>query len=203
MKTITKEYQVYAYEELKGQGKEKAKQALEELIVELRFEDLSQLLTEELSYKYGIDGKISYSLTFTQGDGLCFDTDKLLTIQSMELLKIELNKKIVYQAKIQAVLKLIEDGKIQVKTQNDNHRYVYASRNQVKVFYNGDEDDYKELSVQDIWIIEECIHNVYLSIANALENIGYKTYDISDEDIIEMCSINNWVFLEDGHISPR
>jgi hypothetical protein len=217
MKTITKDYQVYNYEELTGKGKEKAKEKLEDMIIESRFDILPEVLTEELSYKYGINGKIHYDLGYSQGDGLSFDTDKLLTIESLELLKIQLLKKDIPEVTIQGVLKLIQDGKIQATTQNDNYHYVYASRNQVKVFYNGYYEDYKELSVEDIQsfqlkakseediesffrILEESIQKTYLLIAYELEKIGYKSYEVNEEDILEECLMNELTFLEDGSI---
>jgi hypothetical protein len=218
MKTITKEYQVYNYEELTGEGKEKAKKTLEDMIIESRFDILPEVLSDELNYKYGITGKIIYELGYSQGDGLSFDTDELLTTQSLELLKIELVKKDIPKVTIQGVLKLIEDGKIEAKTQNNNPRYCYASRYQVKVFFNGYEEDYKELSVEDIQslqlnaksekdiesffflVVEESIRNVYLMIAGELEKIGYKCYNVYEEDFEEECLMNEWTFLEDGSI---
>jgi hypothetical protein len=217
MKTITKEYQVYNYEELTGEGKEKAKEKLKDMIIESRFDILSEVLTEELSYKYGINGNIHYDLGYSQGDGLSFDTDELLTTQSLELLKIELVKKDIPEVTIQGVLKLVKDGKIEAKTQNNNSRYVYASKYQVTISYEGYEEDYTRLTVEDIEslklngkrsedivfffrILEESIQKTYLLIAYELEKIGYKTYEVDEEDILEECSMLELTFLENGSI---
>jgi hypothetical protein len=217
MKTIKRDYLVYNYQELNGKAKDKAKEKMEELITASRFDTLSSDLTEELFYKYEINGRIWYSLSYSQGDGLCFDTDELLTSPFRDLLKIELVKKGIPEVTIQGVLKLIQDGKIQATTENNNHHYVYASKNQVKVFYNGYYEDYKELNVEDIQslklnakklediesffrILEESIQEVYLSIAYELEKIGYSVYKVDEEDILEECLINDIVFLENGSI---
>jgi hypothetical protein len=217
MKTIKKEYQVYNYQELNGEAKDKAKEKMEELITASRFDILPEVLNDELSYKYGINGRILYSLSYSQGDGLCFNTDELLTLAFRDLLKIELVKKGIPEVTIQGVLKLIQDGKIEAVTMNNNHHYVYASKHQVTISYEGYEEDYTRLTVEDIEslklnakkpedivsffrILRESIQEVYLSIAYELEKIGYSVYKVSEEDILEECLINDVVFLENGSI---
>jgi hypothetical protein len=217
MKTIKRDYLVYNYQELNGKAKDKAKEKMEELITASRFDTLSSDLTEELFYKYGINGRIWYSLSYSQGDGLCFDTDELLTSPFIESLSGELVKKGIPEVTIQSILKLIKDKKIQAITNNGDYRYAYASKHQVTISYEGYEEDYRRLSVEDIEslklnakkpedivfffrILEESIQEVYLSIAYELEKIGYSVYKVDEEDILEECLINDIVFLENGSI---
>jgi len=78
MKTITKDYKVYTYDELSKEAKERARQDwIEDDELSFLSDDM-QYKADELVKEAGIKGDVSrvfYSLSYCQGDGAMFEGD--------------------------------------------------------------------------------------------------------------------------------
>lgn len=201
MKKVIKEYNVYNYEELSKEAKEKAFKLLEEVIIDGRFSWLEEFLTDELREAYGIDGRISYDLSYSQGSGLSFDCDEFLTKKTIDILKEGLNEK-----ESDILLKLWQEGSVNTK---NGGRYAYASGYQVYINEDMIEgiDPLKDITSEEdkklfnaFHVVRVKIIKLYLSICGELEKQGYKVYEVSEEDVIEDCLNNDITFFEDGRI---
>jgi hypothetical protein len=222
MKQVTKVYNVYTFEELSKEAKAKVKDKLSEVIVDDRFEWLKSDLEESLKACYDIDGDISYSLTSSQGDGLHFDSDDLMTKPFYDLMvKIIDNEKTAYEEKDKITFKQVikvfynHRSNLQVFSKHDHYnRYAYASKRDINVEVL-DEDAFKDLEVikqvkewhdngnafkTAIDIFTSLVTRAYLAICSDYEDIGYKVYEVSDEDVKEMIDCNGYEFNEDGSI---
>jgi hypothetical protein len=223
MKQVTKVYNVYTFEELSKEAKAKVKDELSEVITSDRFEWLKSDLEESLKACYDIDGDISYSLTSSQGDGLYFESDNLMTAKFYALMvKLvedgyhEGSYTVEYKATIKDVIKVFYDhcSNLQVYAKHDrgNH-YCYASKRDVKIEVL-DEDafiDLKDIEAVTLWttgkafnialeVFEKVVTRAYLTICKDFEKIGYEVYDVSDEDVKELIDSNDYEFNEDGSI---
>ena len=219
MKQVTKVYNVYAFEELSNEAKDKAKDKLSEFIVNDRFEWLNGDLEESLKACYDIDGKISYDLSLTQGDGLHFNSDDLMTKQFYNLMvKVVEDGNSVDEDKatIKALIKVFYDHRSNLQVyakHNQSNRYQYASKNDINVEVL-DEDAFIDLAevkaVKDwvtgdpfkiaVEVFQSIVGRAYLKICKDYESIGYKVYGVSDEDIKDMIESNGYEFNEDGSI---
>jgi hypothetical protein len=216
MLKVIKEYEVYEYKELSEEAKEVAFKKIEISIVDSRFEFLESDFQEDIYYQYGIVAKLNYDLSYSQGDGLSFVTDTLITLPFVAVVKEELRLKKLPEGTIDSVIQLMKDSKIEASTKITNHRYAYASKNQVTVTYRGYED-YQELTVEDIQslklnakseadieaffqVLEDCIAESYIKICKDYEKIGYAVYQVSEEDIIDYCQAYGITFYESGII---
>jgi hypothetical protein len=222
MKQVTKVYNVYSYEELSKEAQDKVKDKLSEVITSDRFEWLKSDLEESLKACYDIDGDISYSLTSSQGDGLHFDSDDLMTKPFYDLMvKIIDNEKTAYEEKDKITFKQVikvfygHKSNIQVYAKHDHYnRYAYASKRDINVEVL-DEDAFIDLEVIEavkqwhdngnafktaIDIFTSVVTRAYLTICKDFEKIGYQLWKVSDEDIKELINCNGYEFNEDGSI---
>jgi hypothetical protein len=220
MKQVTKVYNVYSYEELSKEAQDKVKDKLSEVITSDRFEWLKSDLEESLKACYDIDGDIGYDLSHSQGDGLHFNSDDLMTKPFYDLMMkmVEDNNSTVEdKATIKAVVKVFYDHKsnIQVYAKHDHYnRYAYASKRDINVEVL-DEDAFKDLedieAVKDwhedgkafntaVDIFTSVVTRAYLTICKDFEKIGYQLWKVSDEDIKELINCNGYEFNEDGSI---
>jgi hypothetical protein len=226
MKQVTVVYDVYNFDELSEKAKEVVKDNLSEVIIRDRFEWLKSDLEESLKACYDIDGDIFYSLTSSQGDGLYFDSDDLMTKPFYDLMMKMVednNSSVEDKATIKAVVKVFYDHRsnLQVYTKHDHYnRYAYASKRDInidvldevvledlrglKVF----EDLSKDKAIADsrhafdmlLATFEKVVTRAYLKICKDYEDIGYKVYEVSDEDIKDLIQSNDYVFHSDGRI---
>jgi hypothetical protein len=220
MKQVTKVYNVYTFEELSKAAQLKVKDELSDVIVSDRFEWLKSDLEESLKASYDIDGNMSYSLTSSQGDGLHFDSDNLMTKPFYELmLKVveDGEGSDIHKATVKDIIKVFYDhsSNIQVYSKHSQgNRYAYASKYDINVEVL-DEDafiDLAEIKAVKDWlkdgnpfkmaveVLERVITRVYLKICKEYEAIGYEVYNVSDEDVKDLIESNGYEFNEDGSI---
>jgi hypothetical protein len=226
MKQVTKVYNVYTFEELSKEAKAKVKDELSEVITSDRFEWLKSDLEESLKACYDIDGDISYSLTFSQGDGLHFDSDDLMTAKFYALMvKMVEDGDYAIEDKeaVKQVIKVFYDHKsnLQVYSKHNHYnRYQYASSRDINIDVLDEEsfedlkglkvftDLLKDKAIADsrhafnmlLATFEKTVINAYLKICNDFEKIGYEVYKVSDEDVKELINCNGYEFNEDGSI---
>lgn len=194
MQTIIKEIQVFKFDELSVEAKERARQDYCEI------EDYSFLIEEELKQTDECfdEVKLQYSLSYCQGDGLSFSGElnlrKFLTLVYSK--KRKLNKKMI---------DLLCDWIYSVESAGNEGRYYFCSKSDIK--YTEDYSLEKEMSefryliIDKLWenVLAE-IQNYYVELCRQLEKYGYSilTYRMTDEEFSEHCEIDDYQFLEDG-----
>jgi hypothetical protein len=220
MKQVTKVYNIYTFEELSNEAKSKVKDKLTSFIVDDRFEWLKSDLEESLKASYDIDGYVFYSLSYSQGDGLHFNSDDLMTKPFYELiLKVveDGEGSDIHKATVKDIIKVFYDHKsnIQVYSKHSQgNRYQYASKYDINIEVL-DEDafiDLAEIKAVKEWVkdgnpfkiavevLERVVTRAYLKICKEYEEIGYEVYKVSDEDVKDLIECNGYEFNEDGSI---
>lgn len=208
MRTATVEYKVYKYNELTDEAKEKVKRWYLEGQEPYIF---SEMVTEDL---YNLFGKneleVQYSLGYCQGDGLNIygkvDTENIFKcleehrggtqLEKFENLLTDKEKKTIlnYAA---------ECGKIELPY---NNRYCYCMTNYIDIVddweyqlenYSG----YTNINKKVLEKFKKLIKGIFETLCKSYEKQGYEYfYEISEEDLQEVCAANEYEFLEDGTV---
>jgi hypothetical protein len=190
MEIRTKEYKVYNFEELSEEAKEK----VQDNFYDYHNRD-SYFLEEELTdlirydYPYFENPEFRWSLSYSQGDGLSFNSDIELT----KFLDVEFPgmKKSVYAAICNILYRVYTDS---------TGRYCYASKEHVKYDY-----DYKQINNRPhlnsvIYALLLLLRDRYIEACKKYERIAEDdiAYKGTEEYAIDCCEANEYVFLEDG-----
>ena len=176
MKKITKEYNLYTYNELSKEAKEKAlkkhiedndyyflsdylNERLHELLEENKIQDIND--TSKPNTK---PTQVLYSLSYCQGDGCCFEGNFIWNGYNVSIK----HSGYYYHSKMVNISMF--------EIENDCRPEPVNSK---------DEKEFEEL---------------YQSICEQLEKDGYSfiDYENSEESFIEMCDANEYTFLENG-----
>lgn len=181
MRKIIREYEVYSYQELKEEAKERARQTIANSIIEMNFEyleeDLLTLLEEDYNLKEN-NVDLHYSLSYCQGDGLSFDCKDLL---ESKYFKNKMYENLSVGEKI-SLSKMISKGELSLFTKRSgNHLYEYSLHSDVQAITN-----FYHWGKNKEALVDKIIHklgNVYMEICSRLEKIGYQCYEVSEEDI--------------------
>ena len=186
----TKQIQVYKIDELSGKAKEKAMEKLKDSMIEMNFDDFNFFAKDELKFGYGLNAILKYDFG---GDGLRFVTDDLATTQIIEKLKLD-------QDMIELIKILAESGDIRVSV-NDNGEfssYAYSHSRQVDIEFS--EDVEKRFPEHTRKAIHQAFIDVYMNICRDLEKQGYNCYDVSEKQVLEYASENEYEYLLNGDI---
>lgn len=174
MKTITKNYSVYTYDELSKEAQEKA---LNDWCNENEYFFLSDCMNERLHELLGENGikdlndtrttptQVMYSLSYCQGDGCMFEG-------------------------------VFEWKKYKVVIKHSGH-YYHSNSKTIDILKTWDVDFDNEYVGEEV---ENEFEELYQKICKELEKYGYDfiEYEDSEEHFMEMCDCNEWTFLEDG-----
>lgn len=194
MKTITKEYKVYTYDELS----EKAKERVRNYFGENHADDETSMMKDDFAYQleeehpYFKNPDFIWSLNHCQGDGLSFSSriDTRLFIDTY-FPALQNSKKCALEEMIYGF-----------KTQYNNGRYCYASKSQVdfeiESCYSGKFNRLEALAEK----VLEKAKEVYIDVCYELKTFGYSNYDhlYSDEYARETSEANEYTYLEDGEM---
>ena len=135
---------------------------------------------------------LTYSLSYSQGDGLSF-TSEFDVKHYIDLCFTELSEK--RKSILADLIHTIESSK-------NNGHYCYASKNDVEIIVNyNDLDTNKHCNIYNyINKLELYIQDLYISLCKDFENQGYKEIEeqSSKEYISETLIINEYEFLENG-----
>jgi hypothetical protein len=176
MKTITKQYNIYTFDELSQKAKDRAREDFNKDMDDPFLEDnLREYIHEELKDAgYTVSGvstsanpsiKPFYSLSYCQGDGLMFESD----------------------------LKETKTGNIYT-IKHAGHYYHERSTE-----INGYDKDGNDL---DDEILKTFENDIYIPICERVAQRGYDEieYYNSEESFAETCTANEYAFLENGEI---
>lgn len=208
MRTATVSYDVYKYNELSDKAKEKVKQWYlegrnEYIFTEDCEEDLHNLFGEN-------DLKVQYSLGYCQGDGFNI-YGKINAISILNCLEkhnggtqLEEFENVLTIKEKATILHYAEEcGDIELPM---NNRYCYCIARYTDIAddwkyqlenYSG----YKNINKEVLEKFESMVHGIFEKLCASYEEQGYNYfYEISEEDLDEMCEANGYEFLEDGTV---
>lgn len=206
MRTEMVAYNVYKFNELNDNAKEKVKQwYLDGQETYIFSEDCKEDL-RNLFGKNDLD--VQYSLSYCQGDGFniygkiyaediisCLEKHNGGTqLEQFEDVLTEKEKKtILHYAK--------RCGAIELPM---NNRYCYSLADYIDIVEDWEYElkysyEYKNINVEALNKFEKMVRDIFGILCNSYEKWGYEYfYEISDEDLEEMCEANGYEFLEDG-----
>ena len=213
MKTITKTYKVYNYNELSDKVKQKVKQDYLDAPVrnDIFYEDCTETIYDLFPQS---DLKIQYSLSSCQGDG--FNTYGTLDVFNLiNLMRNREKLPISLLNEIEKDIDAFTNEELEMISQYYNY---YCSS--IKIPYNTHycysqsdyidfADDWKdqlenaEMEYNENVIIkfEDFVKNFFSELNSMFEKDGYEfLYNVSEEEIEDWCEANEYMFLENGII---
>ena len=211
MKTITKTYKVYNYNELSDEAKEKVKQDYLDDPVrnDLFYEDCMETIYSLFPQS---DLKVQYSLSSCQGDG--FNIYGTLDVFNMiNLMRNREKLPISLLNEIEKDIDAFTSEELDLLSQYYNYycssikiphnfRYCYSQSDYIDFA-----DDWKdqlenaEMEYNENIIIkfEDFVKNFFSELNSMFEKDGYEfLYNASEEEIEDWCEVNEYMFLENG-----
>lgn len=198
---VTKEYEVYKYNELTDGAKENVKRWYLD-------GQSAEIFTEDCEYDLEVlfgknDLEVQYSLGYCQGDGFNI-YGKISAEQIFNCLKVIdvpnlLNFKDMLTEEEKAIILEYAKECGEIELPYNNH-YCYSLADYIDIvdewtWYLEEEECDKELLEK----FEQMVRNIFESLCNLYEENGYKYfYEISEEDLEECCEANEYEFLADG-----
>lgn len=206
--TVTNVYNVFKYNELSEEAKEKAKQwYLDGQIPDIFTYDCKEDL-HNLFGKNNLD--VQYSLSYCQGDGFniygrvdaknifnCLENHNGGTrFEEFEDVMTDKEKEIILDYADAC-------GAIELPV---NNRYCYSLADYIDIaddweYQLENYSTYENINVEVLKKFEKLVRDIFNTLCEIYEDWGYKYfYEISDEDMEEMCDANGYEFLEDGKV---
>lgn len=207
MRTVTVEYDVYKYNELSEEAKEKVKEWYLNGQEAFIFTDDCKMDLYNLFGKNNLD--VQYSLSYCQGDG--FNIYGRIDAKSIfdclenhnggtQLKRFE---NVLTEEEKNIILEYAEEcGEISLPM---NRRYCYSMADYIDIAeewsWRLEYADYTDINEKLLDKFEELVRDIFTELCRSYEKQGYEYfYEISDEDLEEMCEVNEWEFTEDGKI---
>ena len=208
MRTATIEYNVYSYNELSEEAKEKVKawylEAQEPFVFS---EDCKQDL-ENLFGENGLD--VQYSLGYCQGDGFNIygkiDAESIFKCLEAHSGGVQLEKfeGVMTDKEKKTVLHYAERcGEIELPR---NNGYCYCIADYIDIAeewaYNLENYFcYRAINMKTLKKFEAMVKEIFEILCKDYEKQGYEYfYEISEEDMEDICEANGYEFLEDGTV---
>ena len=207
MRTVAIAYGVYKYNELSEEAKEKVKEWYLNGQESYIFTDDCKMDLENLFGKNSLD--VQYSLAYCQGDGfnICGSIDAESIFRCLEnhnggtqLKKFE---DVLTEKEKKTILAYAEEcGDIVLPM---NRRYCYSLADYIDIveewMWRLERADYANINEEALNKFEKLVRGIFVELCRSYEKQGYEFfYEISDEDLEEICEANEYEFLEDGTI---
>ena len=207
MRTATVDYEVYKYAELTEDAKEKVKAWYLEGREPFIFTEDCKMDLENLFGENDLD--VQYSLGYCQGDG--FNIYGKIYAESIfkclenhnggtQLAEFE---DVLTEKEKKTILHYAEEcGAIELPM---NHRYCYSLADYIDIYDEWETTlvyaDYRDINVEVLKKFEKLVREIFETLCASYEKWGYEYfYEISEEDLEEMCEANGYEFLADGTI---
>lgn len=202
-RTVTKSYDVYKYDELSDEAKEKVK----ELFLKWRGEDGS-IFTEDCESAINdlfpnSDLNVQYSLSYSQGGG--FNTYGKL--RATDLINVDLEKYPLNGTNIKplsdknAIKDVCEKAGIFDITLDNNNHYCYSLADRIELDRTY-EDELSEDEIKLLDELEKFAQDVFGEINSKFEDNGYDYfYEMSEDEVREEADANDYEFTEDGELA--
>lgn len=209
MRTITKEYNIYTFNELSEEAKGKVKEWYLEGQEEFIFTENCLQGLENLFGKNSLE--VQYSLGSCQGDGLNIygEIEAEAIFSCLENhnggQQLEQFENALTDREKKTILAYAEEcGKIQLPM-NSPYCYSLASRIDIAEDWEWQLETYSAFNKIEIDVLkkfEKVVRNIFSILCDTYESWGYEYfYKISDEDLAEHCEANEYEFFEDGTLA--
>lgn len=197
MRKVIEEKTVYLFNELSDEAKEKVRNWYLENQDTYSFSEYCREGLHEIFPNSQLD--VEYSLTYCQGDG--FNIFGNLDIDDF----INHTGDTYLSSREIRLLKFIKKEFSDCVELPKNPRYGYCYVENITfaddIIENMEYAKFRDIPEDDIRHIEYAIKDFILNLCKNFEDSGYEFfYEISDEELEEICDANCWEFLEDGSI---
>lgn len=208
MRTEVVEYKIYKFNELSDGSKEKVKQWYLDVVQEPCFftedceQDLYNLFGEN-------DLKVQYSLGYRQGDGFNIygkiDAENIFNCLEKHNGGTQLEKfeNVLTEKEKKTILHYAEEcGEIELP---ENNRYCYSLAYYIDIVneweWNLENVCYKNINTEVLKKFETMVREIFGELCKSYEENGYNYfYEISEEDLEEICEENELEFYENGKL---
>ena len=182
--------EIFKIDELQGKAKEKAIEHLKKLMIDFNFQNFESDCDFVLYDELGIKGKIPYSLSYSQGDGLRIESPNFNSEKIINMLDLDESTK-------QTIKKITNDGDLSVSTKGQS-RYSYHGESDVLVEFSQDVESYLPSRLMEE--ITNAYIELYMKVCGDLELQGYDCYNVAISDIIDFANEFNYEYFENGDI---
>lgn len=206
--TVTVEYKIYKFNELSKDAKENVKEWYLKGQEPDFFTDDCKMDLYNLFGENNLD--VEYSLGCCQGDGFniygSIDAESIFSCLEKHNggTRLEGFNNILTEKEKRTILHYAKEcGNIELPS---NNRYTYCLAYHIDIaddweyqldYYSG----YKNINVEVLRKFEKLVQELFETICDTYEKWGYEYfYEVSEEDLEELCEVNEWEFLEDGTI---
>lgn len=209
MRTVTVDYEVYKYNELSAEAKEKVKQWYLETQDSYGFTDMVE---EDLNCLFSNnDLNVQYSLSYCQGDGFNIygevDTEDIFSCLEEHRGGTQLAKFENYLTDKEKKTILHYAGEVGRKIKLPyNSRYGYSLADYIEIaedwqydleYYSG----YSNINTEALKKFEELVREIFGTLCKIYEKEGYEYfYEIDEETLEDNCEANGYEFLADGTV---
>jgi len=197
MRTVTIDYDVYKYQELSEQAKEKAKEwYLEGKDASWFKDDCEEILHCEFPNS---ELNVEFSLSYCQGDGLnIYGSINLLELWN----KLDKNK---YTDKEKKFMEYVLKEYSMTYDMPENWRYGYCMSSSWDFTENIISDmeyaNLRGIKYDVLKKFDEDCKEYMEKLCSDFESDGYSYfYEVDDDEMIDMCEANEWEFTADGKI---
>ena len=205
MRTVTETYEIYKFEELDEKAKDEVKRWY--LDDDCRPQIFLDGIMCHLSSLFGSchDMKVQFDLGYCQGDGL----NIYGSVSAYDVIRYikEHRTDVLTEEEMNTILKYAEDTDgIELPY---NHHYSYCRAGNIR--FAGEwieqleyaiEEEYAAVDSIDkelIFKFENIVRKIFFDICKEYEKSGYEFfYEVSDEELQEVCELNGWEFYKDG-----
>lgn len=197
MELVSKNYEVFTFDELNNSAKEVVKLWYLEGQESSIFTDS---VVEDLNITWGVDLSVEYSLGYCQGDGLCLSGSVDILTDIIDNPKMQFLISDFTDVEKEDLEKILEEtSKIEL-----THRGNYYHKYSIIIDYCSDYG-YPEVA-QDATAdkVLERFKDWYMERCNEYEKQGYEYfYEIDEDYLSEVCEANEYRFLANGKIFPK
>lgn len=182
--------ELFEYQELN----EKAKEVVKDMCLSFKESYIfTGMILKEISEIYGIDTiDISYSLGYCQGDGACMYGNVYFDETS------DTFKKIVFSDLSDVEIKEVVDNYDYICFDKVNTRYSHANTVDISLYSDCGYDEISD------YLYDKVMNNIkrlYYKLCKEIEDRGYEYFfEISEQEIEEICDSNLFLFLQDGKL---
>ena len=208
MRIQTVEYELYKYNELSDEAKEKVKQWWLDNQDSYGF---TEMVKEDLKCLFGDnDLEVQYSLAYCQGDGFNIygevDTEnifKCLEEHRGGTQLAEFENRLTDKEKKTILHYAEECGAIKLPM---NNRYSYSMADYIDIADDWEYDlenysGYKNINKKALEKFELLVKGIFGKLCRSYEKEGYEYfYEIDEETLEEICEANEYEFLANGKI---
>ena len=196
MRIATIEKQIFCFDELKENAKEKVRNWYKENFREswTFSNDIKELLQEDFPNS---QLEVEYSLSYCQGDGLNI-YGSLAFEDILPLLKNSFTEK-----GVKRLCHYLESSVGCIKLPRNESHYSYCVANRIDIAnditYELESMHYRNIDIHLLCKFEKALIKVWTQLCSKYEQMGYEYfYEVEDDEIQEVCDSNEYEFLEDG-----